>query len=95
MPVARGRHAPASTAVPSVMLSLTDSDNVQEDPGEIEVFWPVYEGTFPITPSCVIGLVRWPPVLVLVLVLAVCSCVHWYLGAAPTVPLRMHAAILR
>ena len=77
------------------MLGLTDSDNVQEDPGEIEVFWPVYEGTFPITPSSVIGLVRWPPVLVLVLVLAVCSCVHWYLGTAPTVPLRMHAAILR
>ena len=48
------------------MLGLTDSDNVQENPGEIEIFWPIYEGTFPITPSSVIGLVRWPPVLVLV-----------------------------
>ena len=49
----------------ALLRGLTVWAEWQEDsaPGEIEVFWPAYEGIFPVTPSSVIGLVRWPPVL--------------------------------
>ena len=45
----------------------------QDTHGEIEVFWPTYEGTFPTTPSSVIGLVRWVCVCVWVLRMCVCE----------------------
>mmetsp|Transcript_77645 Transcript_77645/g.125936 ORF Transcript_77645/g.125936 Transcript_77645/m.125936 type:complete len:128 (+) Transcript_77645:100-483(+) len=39
---------------------LVSAQPAEDTHGEIEVFWPTYEGTFPTTPSSVIGLVRWP-----------------------------------